>query len=162
MIGTDPEIDTDTKTRCDTDAQKRTQERRLAFVALTRARNLLMLSWREAISRAQAGLPGCATGKSKGVDVPATRSRFLCDIPSSLYVTVNAAGLSMMSDNISPARVLVVLTRAAAASRAVSLLRSRRGSGVCVYALVCCLRPHLNLRMHTCVHITMNIVMVPT
>ena len=139
----------------------RTQERRLAFVALTRARNLLILSWRQAISRAQAGLPGRATGKSKEGDVPATRSRFLCDIPSSLYVTVNAAGLSMMSDNISPARVIVVLTRAAAASRAVSLLRSRRGSGVCVYVLVY-LRPHLNLRMHTCVNITMNIVMVPT
>ena len=57
--------------------------------------------------------------------MPTKRSRFLLDIPSELQVQVCATGAPL--PNASLSRVLVVLTRAAAESRATALIRSRAG-----------------------------------
>ena len=94
------------------------EERRLAFVALTRARDLLYLSSRTTVR-------SVASWQTPKDDMPTKRSRFLNDIPSELQVEVCATGAPLLP--VSLARIAVVLTRAAAESRATALIRSQMG-----------------------------------
>ncbi len=96
------------------------EERRLAFVALTRARDLLYLTSRRIVRCT-------ASWRAPTDDMPTKCSRFLLDIPSELQVHVCATGALSPFPHAQLARLLVVLTRAAAESRATAHLRSHAG-----------------------------------
>jgi hypothetical protein len=96
------------------------EERRLAFVALTRARDLLYLTSRRIVRCT-------ASWRAPTDDMPTKCSRFLLDIPSELQVLVCATGALSPFPHAQLTRLLVELTRAAAESRATALLRSHAG-----------------------------------
>ncbi len=124
------------------DSSQLNEERRLAFVALTRARDILYLTSRRTVpSTTSHQMPKVlskllcvclgfdaarlVTDTCFQQDMPTKRSRFFLDIPSELCVEVCATGAPLLQASLSG--LLVVLTRAAAESRASVLIRSQSG-----------------------------------
>jgi hypothetical protein len=115
------------------DTWQQDDERRLAFVALTRARDLLYLSHRRVLTG--PSLP--STGGAHGGEMRAAVSRYVTNIPSALLVRVGWSGAPLLTGAVMR-RVVMVLTRAGAESRAVALLRSHGGGGQGVGGGVTC------------------------